>query len=217
MLNAVIVVLAVVLLAALLSSIHAGATGRALWIKTGLSVLFILAALVQPRPIPGYFLLLLSGLVLCLAGDVLLALPQKWAFMAGLAAFLLGHALYILAFVYVTRLAGWLSWPILLVAALSGAVILWLKPRLGRMFWPVLANVAVISVMVVGASAVFRQAGPGRPAGWLVLGGAALFYISDFFVARDRFVSQTFINRLAGLPLYYGGQFLLAFSIGLVN
>ena len=215
--NAVIVVLAAVLLAALLSSIHAGATSRALWMKTALSALFLLAALVQPRPVPGYFHLLLAGLVLCLAGDVLLALPQKRTFTAGLAAFLLGHVLYILAFAYVTRLAGWLSWPILLVAALSGAVFLWLRPRLGRMFWPVLAYVAVISVMVMGAYAVFGRAGPGRPAGWLVLGGAVLFYVSDLFVARDRFLSPGFINRLVGLPLYYGGQFLLAFSVGLIN
>ena len=214
MLNAVIVALAVVLLVWLLWSIHAGAASRALWIKTALSALFLLTALLQPRPVPGYFYLLLAGLFLCLVGDVLLALPQKRAFTAGLAAFLLGHVLYVLAFAYVTRLSGWLSWPILLVAALSGAVFLWLRPRLGRMFWPVLAYVAVISIMVVGASAVFRHVGPGRPGGWLVLCGAVLFYFSDLFVARDRFVSQTFINRLAGLPLYYAGQFLLAFSVG---
>ena len=214
MLNAIIIVLAVVLLAALLMCIHGNATSRALWIKTALSALFLIAALLQPRPVPGYFHLLLAGLFLCLVGDVLLALPQKRAFTAGLAAFLLGHVLYVLAFAYVTRLSGWLSWPILLVAGLSGAVFLWLRPRLGRMFWPVLAYVAVISIMVVGALAVFRHLGPGRSGGWVVLAGATLFYFSDLFVARDRFVAKAFINRLAGLPLYYAGQFLLAFSVG---
>jgi len=33
-------------------------------------------------------------------------------------------------------------------------------------------------------------------------------------VARDRFVNKAAINRILGLPLYFGGQFLLAFSIG---
>ncbi|MFW6361887.1 MAG: lysoplasmalogenase family protein, partial [Spirochaetota bacterium] len=41
-----------------------------------------------------------------------------------------------------------------------------------------------------------------------------LFFTSDIFVARNKFVADGFINRLLGLPLYYGGQFLLALSIG---
>ncbi|MDD3992851.1 MAG: hypothetical protein PHV70_11955 [Desulfobacteraceae bacterium] len=38
--------------------------------------------------------------------------------------------------------------------------------------------------------------------------------MSDLFVARQRFVAPAFSNRLLGLPLYYIGQFLLAFSVG---
>ncbi len=40
-----------------------------------------------------------------------------------------------------------------------------------------------------------------------------LFYLSDLFVARERFVTSAFVNRLVGLPLYYGGQVLLALSV----
>ena len=40
---------------------------------------------------------------------------------------------------------------------------------------------------------------------------------TDLFVARERFVVKSFTNKLVGLPLYYGGQFLLAFSVGLVG
>ena len=50
----------------------------------------------------------------------------------------------------------------------------------------------------------------------LILGGAVAFYLSDLFVARDRFVSEGITNRVIGLPLYYGGQYLLAFSVGFV-
>lgn len=44
--------------------------------------------------------------------------------------------------------------------------------------------------------------------------GAVLFYLSDLAVARDRFVKSSFLNRALGLPTYYLGQLLLAFTIG---
>jgi hypothetical protein len=50
----------------------------------------------------------------------------------------------------------------------------------------------------------------------MILAGAVSFYISDLFVARDRFLKDAFFNRLVGLPLYYLGQFLLAFSVGFI-
>jgi uncharacterized membrane protein YhhN len=57
---------------------------------------------------------------------------------------------------------------------------------------------------------------------WLALGtaqpevrlGALLFYGSDLFVARDRFVAPGAVNRLLGLPLYYAAQVLLALAPG---
>jgi hypothetical protein len=51
----------------------------------------------------------------------------------------------------------------------------------------------------------------------LACAGALSFYVSDVFVARQRFVKSAFLNRLIGLPLYYGGQFMLAFSVGLIG
>jgi hypothetical protein len=47
--------------------------------------------------------------------------------------------------------------------------------------------------------------------------GAVSFYFSDVFVARDRFLKKEFLNRLTGLPMYYAGQFFLAFSVGLLR
>ena len=80
---------------------------------------------------------------------------------------------------------------------------------------PVLAYVAVITLMVVGAWAVFERPSSLPLTGkTLIFWGAVLFYLSDLFVARDQFIRQAFSNRLIGLPLYYTGQFLLAFSPG---
>ena len=70
--------------------------------------------------------------------------------------------------------------------------------------------------MVTGAWAVFAGTSFSFGGRWFVLAGAFLFYLSDLFVARNQFIQRDFINRLIGLPLYYLGQFLLAFSIGLL-
>jgi len=51
----------------------------------------------------------------------------------------------------------------------------------------------------------------------MVFAGALSFYFSDVFVARDRFLDKEFLNRLIGLPMYYTGQFLLAFSVGVLR
>ena len=48
---------------------------------------------------------------------------------------------------------------------------------------------------------------------WTVPVGAVLFYVSDIFVARDRFVTPSPLNQRIGLPLYYAAQIALAFSI----
>jgi uncharacterized membrane protein YhhN len=68
--------------------------------------------------------------------------------------------------------------------------------------------------MFVGAWSI-AGAGELKPAGRMAaFVGALSFFVSDIFVARQRFLKAEFVNRLIGLPLYYGGQFLLAFSIG---
>lgn len=90
--------LAVFLLAVLLYFEKSGNQKGKLPTKTLLSCLFIFTALVQPHPDPGYFYLLLTGLIFCLGGDVFLALPQDRAFLMGLVSFLLGHVWYVISF-----------------------------------------------------------------------------------------------------------------------
>jgi uncharacterized membrane protein YhhN len=68
--------------------------------------------------------------------------------------------------------------------------------------------------MVVGAIAAYRAGALPDPQRTRLLAGAALFFVSDLAVARDRFVAHGFANRLWGLPAYYAGQLLIAWSIG---
>ena len=104
---------------------------------------------------------------------------------------------------------------LVLTGGIGYGIFRWLQPHLDGMRKPVAVYVAVISLMVAAAAAVFFSPEVSLPLRRLVLAGALFFYLSDIFVARQRFVRSSFVNRLAGLPLYYGGQFCLALSTGM--
>ena len=217
MLNILIIVLAAILLAGLLHFENRENRKAMLVVKTVLSLLFILAVAVQPHTIPKYYYFLLAGLIFCLGGDVCLALPQEKMFLFGLISFLLGHVFYICAFFYVGRINHWIWAGSLIILLISGLIYLWLRPHLGAMNIPVLIYVIIITIMISAAWSVLMNSTLNRPGRIMVFAGALSFYSSDIFVARDRFLKKEFLNRFTGLPLYYTGQFLLAFSVGLLH
>jgi uncharacterized membrane protein YhhN len=91
----------------------------------------------------------------------------------------------------------------------AGLVLRWLWPHLdASMRMPVLAYSAAITSMV--ALAVGTVLAGNSP--WIGVGALA-FWFSDLSVAADHFVRRAFVNRLWGLPLYYGAQLLLAWSV----
>ena len=217
MLNALIIVLAIILLAGLLYFEKIGNQKGKLPTKTILSSLFIIAATAQPHPIPDYYLMILTGLIFCLGGDVFLALPQEKMFLCGLGSFLLGHVFYVLSFFGVSEISQWTWIGCVIGVIISCGVFFWLRTHLGTLLIPVIVYIVVITVMLVGAWTVLGD-GKVKIAGrLLVFIGAVSFYFSDLFVARDRFLRTGFTNRLIGLPMYYLGQFLLAFSVGLIK
>ena len=215
--NVLIIILATILLSGVLFFEKRENRRGLVPTKALLSLLFILAVLVQPHPIPRYFCLLLVGLILCMGGDVFLALPQGKMFLFGLVSFLLGQLFYILAFFSVAGTSTWTWIGLLTVFVMSTWIYSWLRPHLGSMNIPVLSYVIIISIMVSGAWTVLGDLDLTRSGRIMVFIGALSFYFSDVFVARDRFIGQQFLNRLLGLPLYYAGQFLLAFSVGLLG
>jgi uncharacterized membrane protein YhhN len=149
-----------------------------------------------------------AGLALAWIGDAcLLARGSRRAFAAGLGAFALAHVAYAAGFAQFGPL-----WPIAGLAAIALAlpawrVLGWLAPHVPeRLRVPVRVYVIVISAMLAmaaGAGAAGHVVGPV---------GALGFYVSDLFVARERFVRPGPLNRLFGLPLYYGAQICLAWS-----
>lgn len=151
------------------------------------------------------------GLVLSLVGDVLLIPKERpRAFLAGLVAFLLGHVAYTIAFAVRGLDPATLAVAMVAVLALGLTALRHLLPHVrAAMRRPVLAYVAVISGMLACAAATVGHA--GMPA---IFAGAFAFYLSDLAVARQRFVEKSFTNKAWGLPLYFGGQLVLALSAG---
>ena len=217
MLNIVIITLAAVLLGGLLYYEKKENRNGRLITKTVLSSLFILAAVVQPHPILRYYHFVLLALAFCLAGDVFLALPQKKMFLFGLVSFLCGHIFYIVGLFNVAQINKLTLAGSLIGLVISGGVYLWLRPHLGSMQRPVSVYVIVITIMLCGAWSILGDSDLARRGRIVVFTGALSFYFSDLFVARDRFLNKEFLNRLIGLPMYYTGQFLLAFSVGLLE
>jgi len=217
MIKYMIVLAALLLLIALLYNEKRESVKGILSTKPFLSTLFIITALIQPHPIPAYYHFILTGLLLCMAGDICLAFTSRKMFMAGLVSFLLGHVLYIVAFFTTASIGTWTWVALLLSLVLSWIVYARLKPHLGTMKVPVIAYILIITLMVIGAATVLGDAGLAISGRIMVFIGAVSFYVSDIFVARQRFVAKEFVNRAAGLPLYNLGQFLLAFSVGALN
>ena len=148
------------------------------------------------------------ALVLCLAGDVLLMLPQD-LFVFGLGAFLLGHLAYIVG-MHVDGMDGprFLIGIVLVMVALAvlGTIIL-RGVRAGpdpKLAGPVVAYMGVISAMV--ASAI----GTGRG---FAVAGAGLFYVSDALIAWNRFLRETRHGGVLIMVTYHLGQVGLVLSL----
>lgn len=171
----------------------------------------------------------IAGLVLSLAGDVFLMLPDshRW-FPFGLGAFLAAHVCYIVG------LNASLPPPAALVLVVPAAAIGWylLRQILGglratgqqKLSGPVIVYGVTITLMLLSAWATLLRPEWSGARRVLVVSGATLFFISDSLLAWNRFVSETILTwnraggpfaaaRLAIIVTYHLGQFALAASL----
>lgn len=174
--------------------------------KTVASTGFVLVGFFAAGTHP-FDVLIVVGLAFGMLGDLFLL--SEDLFVSGLAVFLTGHLCYAVAFVIRADhlVTAWALLPL----ATSAIAVRWLAPKLGSMRIPVFAYVATITVMVIAAQAVYVDDGIRH--GTRLVIGAWLFYASDLCVAREKFVARGLENKLIGLPLYYGGQLLIAWSL----
>lgn len=203
------IVLTAVALAGLLAAERIGSTRGVYLCKPLASTGFLGAALAAGALESVYGRVILAALVLSWLGDFFLISEQPGSFVAGLVSFLLAHVA--LGAAFVTRGPSWL-WTLaaLAVLALPAALISrWLRPHLPpSLRVPVYLYMVVITAMLALAAGDMAGGSPG-----IALAGAFAFYLSDLSVARDRFVRESFANKLWGLPLYYAAQLCLAASI----
>ena len=159
---------------------------------------------------------MMIGLVLGAMGDAALLSHGSTGFLIGLGAFLLGHLAYVVGFTRCldsVAISGATQALAAIPVAAGLLALRWLWRHLGDMRIPVIAYITVISAMMIAAIAVMYDSTRDAPIRYLIGSGATLFFISDLAVARDRFIAPGWRNRAWGLPAYYAGQLLLAWSI----
>lgn len=196
-----------------------GASWTASAVKTGAVALLMVAGALAHAP-----WLIVLGLGLGALGDFALSRPGKAWFLAGMAAFALGHLAYVGAFWTRASDLGFavpsgFQWAGL--AMLAAAVLGlggWLASKAGDLRGPVMVYACLIGLMA--AMVVILPPHPGRA---LLVTGAALFLLSDALLGLRMFVVTAPQARLrlglAVWPAYWAGQALilmgaLAYSAG---
>ncbi|MBI1187727.1 MAG: hypothetical protein GC206_10445 [Alphaproteobacteria bacterium] len=169
---------------------------------SGILLLALLAAMRRRR-------LLMAALYLGAMGDVGLAFGGRF-FLIGAGAFLLGHLCYIALFlrsdanVALALRTPWRIGAIAAVVAAAIALTLALVPQDDPLFLPLSLYTGVLALMTMTALTL-------PAARSLAMLGAALFFVSDGFVAANMFHPQSdptlaFASSFTGWMLYWAGQ-----------
>ena len=179
------------------------------------AVAFLLAWLWSVSHLSGNLLGFGAGLFFSLLGDIFLLLTYRY-FIYGLAAFLLAHIAYVVAFNPTPPPVSIASFVIALLLisiwSLVYAVIrrgLAQKSAYHRMFIPVGVYSAVITLMFFSALMTFFRTDWLPLSASLVACGAGLFFCSDIMLALDRFVQPFPHARLWVRITYHLGQLAL--------
>lgn len=178
---------------------------------------------------PGFAEKIFAGLICGMVGDILLNLRfvfekqgQK-IFLAGIAAFLAGHILYLIALIHHAR---HLLVSVIIGAILAGALLAYIfktmdvKPAF-KAFGIIYLGAVIIMTCIAIDSAIFSL--PLMISGAPIVGklsaviyaiGAVLFTASDIVLIFNTFSGTTrFSLRITNLTLYYIGQLLIAASL----
>lgn len=143
------------------------------------------------------------ALLLCATGDVLLEI----VFQAGMAAFALGHVVYIFCFLEWSRVLGpnKRDYPMaVLVVLVSLGLLAWLVPGMGELLIPALIYQAIITTMVATAMVV--------KAPMLARMGAVLFMVSDTLIAIEKFTGVAVPPGSVWIT-YAGAQIMIAWGL----
>lgn len=198
-----------------------------LGIKTISSVCFFLSGIFAIEYVgsSGIRLLVLSGLVFGLIGDIFLDLrlmyPEKHNeyLIVGTTSFSVGHLFYFIALCFLnsTSLHSHLLWNILISFAVGTIFTLGIGlfgKKLGLNFGNLIYMVLIYSFALSFLTAFSISIAIFLPILWIFAGGAILFLASDLVLSLQIFGNKTsksliWINHI----LYYLAQVLIAISI----
>lgn len=150
-----------------------------------------------------------AGIALSIVGDVALLDQGETAFIVGLAAFLLAHLAYVVAFATAASFAPWLVLVVLVTGAITASVLRAIWPKTRGLHAPVVAYGLAITSMVTAA---FGTVAGGLPNGLFAAVGALLFYASDASLALNRFRRPIPHAPFLTLGLYWLGQIGIALA-----
>ena len=187
-----------------------GAEKRIRWLEVvfkPLTTLLLFAVIGRPQTTFAGFVT--AGVALSVVGDVALLWNGNRAFIVGLAAFLLGHVAYVIAFLGV---AVWSPHVAVVAVVVLASTLLLLRAiwkGAAGMHAPTVAYAVVISAMVVSASATIGSALVLAP---FAAVGAVLFYVSDSSLALNRFRRSIPHVAFLACGVYWIGQLGIALA-----
>ena len=179
-----------------------------LWLKPLTTILIIISAFQIGKPEKSlYTKAIISGLVFCLLGDVLLLNDQF--FIYGLISFLIAHLIFTYSFI---KIGGFSSNYIHAVVLLIIGILYYafLYKSLGQLAIPVLLYLLVILLMCwQGLSFECKSS---EVHGRFVHVAVILFVISDATLAYNKFIVSSDSSPLLILGTYWTSLFMLALS-----
>ncbi len=133
-------------------------------------------------------------------------------FIFGLVSFLLTHILYVVYFIGIKPVQPSLlkqyPWVILLVTAYGISLVYFLFPKLGELKMPVIVYATVICSMLLCSVHIYRRVNTN--AGWMFIGGALLFVLSDSLLAINKFNAPFAAAAFLIMLTYCAAQYFIA-------
>jgi uncharacterized membrane protein YhhN len=188
--------------------------GLATWVIFG-GALFILLDV----PISIFALLIVAGLVMGMAGDIALSLPNP-GFTSGMLFFGLGHVCYIISLIIKSEvvLIAIPAFVVLYTVFLIVYFKLGIKPPESLKIPVIMYSIIIISMLSLAVTMPFSQ----FPGGLILLFAGIFFVISDAILAYNCFPNLRCLNSnltpadrrgIVSLSCYFFGQSLFAVSI----
>jgi uncharacterized membrane protein YhhN len=200
--------ISIVLVAGLLAIL--GAERHVRWLEVVFKPLATIALVaIVGWPETTFARLVVGGIALSVVGDVALLWKGNGAFIVGLAAFLLAHVAYVVAFVGHAFFSPHVIAVGVVVTVVTTTVLRAIWKGAAGLHAPTVAYGVVISAMVVSASATLGGSLPGAA---FAAVGAALFYGSDTSLALNRFRRPIPHAAWLTLGIYWIGQIGIAIA-----